>query len=634
MIGIVTKGKFGGAIDVQYVVQGTPEFVVDPESLSFEAIYGNLVAWIDGRPDAAVWLDFFAAGAGVTVNELLAGVSTYLSFRIVVSRRETYLQYAEKLTSTIAIAEGLGYSAVRGTNDHLTITVTPDSTVVLEKYSVVGSVKEVDLVVLEDVGLVSGTQTQIEVAVGDKKSEVVTIASDALQWFRFISTNVSEDIRILLNDVEMPVSSVVIDLQDDKYVTLSNAYGAVDVVYFNAGLYNYDSGDILTLEYVELASPVFTVSDLSFDYGVVDSLDITVVAEEAETTTDIKVNAPLYHETELLIRGRDDYKKTFKLLDARFTDTNGYDTSAAVVDLTYVLDDLTFLTAVQKASYSAQLSTYRPFGVQPPTISDPARVYFEIDISIVLAVTTATVQVQTDVDAIMTSYIKLLAKFVDLQAIENSLEDASYVKVARAVMTVATWTASTHYSRGSYVKAITDTGFDYEATAFSSSVSADILAVGADDILNDEGFTLRKVDDTAIVFKFSKDGGAVTGEDATVSIVSGQTATQVASLIQTVVNAYIGFSATVASPDYIVTAIRLEGGALYRVNTETVTNSTFSVSDFEGRQSSGAEPIWPIVLGDTIVDNDITWTTREKLASPPELAWNEFCTIDTNITIT
>ena len=452
--------------------------MIETTSLSYEAIKADLDAWLDAKPDASAWQDFFESGAGTTLIEAISAMAAFLAFRIVAERRETYLQYAENRSSCIAGAKNLGYSVDRGTNKHLTITVTPSSTVSLSKYAIIGSAKNYDIVLAETTSFNSGVNVQIEVILGNKETEEIAVTSLDLQIFKFESLLVSEDFQVFLNETLLPISNETKDLLNDKYITITNAFGAMDLFYLNTGSYRYDSGDTLTLEYIELIDFDVVESDITFDYGELVSLDSTVAKQSPETVTAIKVNGPLYHETQLLIRGRDDYKKVFKQFNTSFVDTNGEDTSPAVVNLSYVLvvdDVLTLLTSDEKDDYISELSINRPFGVQPPTIEDPNEVNFELDVVVTLK---SAIPTLVDINEIVAEavgiYEKVLGTTVDLSGIEDALNEYSWVKVARITMHAEDWQSSTSYGRGACVL---DTAGDgtvyYECTVAGTSASGE-----------------------------------------------------------------------------------------------------------------------------------------------------------------
>lgn len=411
--------------------------VVDPKDVSFDAIATDFLEYVKSKPDYAKWKDFYESGSGVTITELMAGLATYLRFSMVANRRETYLHYAEHVSSSKAIAQTLGYSAFRGKNPHLRLTVNPTSTQVLKKMDIIGEHQGQDIVALADYTINLGQAVDVDVALGPLKTEDVSIESADLKVFRFTSPNVSDDILLTLNGDALPVSNLIPDLLDNYYVTLSNAMGAVDVMYLNnvAGAANtYNTGDVLQLRYVELSTLVQDHDELDFFYGDIQSVSTLDNFTEHEKVGAIKVNAPLHHETQLTVRSREDYPNLLLLNLPGAVDANSRDVSPAVVSITYVKDDLSLLTEQEKADVLVKLDKYRPFGIDMAGIEDPIQVDAVLDVTLTLKVPFESVgqnQIDTDVDAIMNSYESKLGASLDLEQIEHELEDLGYLKIAR-----------------------------------------------------------------------------------------------------------------------------------------------------------------------------------------------------------
>ncbi len=209
------------------------ENLINSVSLSYSAIKTDLEDYIKSKPDYQAWRDFYESGQGQSFIELIAALGTYIAYQNIIARREAYLVDAKIRSSNIAIAEGLGYPSYRGQNVHLDLTITPDQTISLERYTIIGAVAGYDLVLAEDITLSYGVQTDFEVILGFLKEEDVEVQSSDLNVFRFISEKVSEDYQLFLNEVELPVSKDIINLDKDYYVVLSNGYLSVDAYYIN-----------------------------------------------------------------------------------------------------------------------------------------------------------------------------------------------------------------------------------------------------------------------------------------------------------------------------------------------------------------------------------------------------------------
>jgi len=503
--------------------------VIDPSSLSFEQARQDILDYIEAKLDADKWKDFLIPGTGSTVIDLIAGLSVKLGWNSVVGRREGLMPYARQRSSLLGKAEDLGYSAARGTNVHLTLNVVPVSNITVNKFDALGTVQDVEIIAFENIAMTAGLSYDIEVVLGELKTEELTASGSELNLFQFVSNSVSDDIRIIhvdlsLVEIEVPLSNQILELLNDKYVAISNAFGAVTAMYLNEGAYNYDTGFKLRLEFVELKDVQYSASDLVLDAGGAfdeTSIQTTTVLNTytaPELTESIRINGPLYHETLNVVKGRNDYRKQALTLNAKLVDTNARDESPAVIELTYVTNDGALLSVSEKQDIVSALDSYRPFGVAPPSTTtdpdglvDPVKVEHEMSITITLADTTVSAtQIDNDVTAILATFENILQHVLDLQAIEDSIEDNDYVKIARVSFTSTPWVTGIAKVRGNFVVPTVDNGFIYECT-------------------------------NAV--------GGTTG---------------------------------------------------------------------------GVEPIWPITSGDTIVDNDITWTCRDPEQVPTIIEWNEY----------
>lgn len=632
--------------------------IVDTTSVSYESIRNDLVRYLKTKPDYTRWKDFLESSSGTVLIELMAGLAAFLEYSIIANRRETYLAYAQNRSSVIAGAQTLGYSAYRGRNPVVRIRLLPSVTTTIAIMDVVGTYGDYDLLSLDNYALQAGVYSTIDVVVGNIKEESITIDSNSLQFFRFYSPDVSEDLALYLNDVYVPTVSSIENFTDILsglyYLISSNVFGGIDAIYYNiaslsgtigtadgvttefhgllsppikpgsvilyhnslsfgvddgngvmtgsfidaslsqinyttgeislyylyapgrftidqdnvtlgaypnsylniglhgletgttatvsgsvpTGLtegvtyyvrvrddysiflcdtyahaidtesatgvvtlsavesgsfdvmtsmtlsatynpaYTYSTGDELLLKYVslyrwtedeiagttedlvvstsELTSTVGTIFEGAYD-GITYPLIVTSF-QDKETISSIASKAPIFHETQLVVRGRDDYKKLLQLLIPNCIDANGYDVSTSTVEVTYTRSvytdttyrEMTMLTSEQKADLLTQLDVYRPFGVEQTTISDPIRVDCKLRISLRL-VSGAQVTADT-IEAAIASILSVYEKKLEqslayivvpeyresapvdvyyLPDIEQSIEELSYVKMAR-----------------------------------------------------------------------------------------------------------------------------------------------------------------------------------------------------------
>lgn len=188
---------------------------------------------------------------------------------------------------------------------------------------------------------------------------------------------------------------------------------------------------------------------------------------DVEPISAIKVNAPLYYESQNLVRGRSDFMKIFKGLDSRISDTNYQDITPAVVELTYVRSDSTLgvnqvFNTIQKQNFINDLYTCEALGVPNPVISDPGQVVLYLNHNVYMKYA-GSFPVVNDIDGesgIMSQYNLLLNRQIDIFDIERQIEDLvynniEYVRKCAITIDAPAWQANTAYVRGQFVTPVT-----------------------------------------------------------------------------------------------------------------------------------------------------------------------------------
>ncbi|HEC63770.1 MAG TPA: hypothetical protein ENI23_00585 [bacterium] len=616
--------------------------VFDPSNLSFDANKQTILDFLDARPEGEKFKDFFRdQSAGGLIVELAAGLATYLAYQSTVGRREAYLFHVNNLSSAKAIAQNLAYSSFRGQKDHWEFTVTPNVSQTLTKFSILGNIKDDEIILLESITVNSGVPVVLKVVIGTLTSEDITVPSGASRIFRFTKDKVSEDLRLLLNPspgTEVPLSSLVADLLNDNYVSISNPLGSVDILYLNNGLFIYDTNDLLRLQFVEFDNEIiFTASNIIFDFGTVDSfvLSATETRQIAETIQDIQINAPINNETKFVIRGRDDYKKIFLGLDTAIVSTNGFDASPAVVDLTYVKSDLTFFDASEKSGLISTLEDFRPFGVSPPTISDP----FQVDVSLsvlitILAGSTAPADTVTKVTALVDVNAKTLEQSLDFGLIENQINQLKddigliFIKTTRVTLDSpgSVWTASTVYINRVLIEPTVPNTFFYKLIENIEVkwIPSRVYIVG-DRVVSTSanGFffecTTAGTSDS-IEPTWDTDVGDISTEATGVEWTNigpsiplwianrVHTLADVISPITKFVAPTIRYFKSIANHETIWQAaqVYILSDIVVPISTNGFAYKATAIAG--GGTSDSSEPIFPLTIGAIVVDNEVTWT--------------------------
>lgn len=459
-------------------------FIIDPSSISPTSIESDLQDFIEAQPDAARWKDFFASSVGKQLTKIISGLGTFIVYNVITARRETYLPYASNRSSGVASSGTLGYSTYRGRNAVVELTISPNISSLIPKFSVIGTVKDKDLVILEDVVFNAGVQKTFLAVVGDRLEESLSAATEAPSSFRYSNNNMSQDLKVLLNDEEVQFSERILDLINEKFVIQSNVNGAVNLLYLNLDSFitRYTIGDELKIQYIELHNLSFTLDDIICDIGTIVNSTINSVFQPVETLENIKINAPLFHETQYIIRGRDDYMKIFRLLDSNIIDTSYTDVSAAVVQLTYVTDDLSLFTTFQLNEFITRLMTFRAMGLKPPTVKHPDIVFLNAAININLLNDSGNPS--ADVELIVSDKENKLQQTITFADLEKELEDLSFTKIARIALTSTPWLTKQFYVRGHFVTPTVPNGKIYEMLRFVCSSSSTEPAWGVDPIID------------------------------------------------------------------------------------------------------------------------------------------------------
>jgi hypothetical protein len=651
------------------------KFVIDPSSVDFNEIYADLEAYINSAPEALRWKDNYNNSAGKIIKEIVAGNATFKNLEAILARREAYLMSAENRSSVVGIAQYKGYSVFRGQNARITITLVPDFTGTLEKFSAIGTVKDTDLVLLENTPFISGQPVTIIATIGDVKEEIKTITSDRPNFFRFTRNIVSEDIDLFLNDNRVDFSNKMVDAENEKFVCLSNPFGSVDVFYLNKPSFTvkYGVNDQLKLKFVNLDNRDFELTDVTLSIGAASSMEFTSNYEEEESVEAIKVNAPIYSETQYVIRGREDYIKLFRLLETDVVSTNYVDISPMVVRLYYVRGDDLLYSPSEKAAIIDKLALNRNMGLQPPEIAEAVRCKIQINVAIQTFNISGTLP--QDVSAIVDSYQNTLGVSIDFFDIENQIERFTDVKVARLTVGSTPWVAGQYYEPEQHVSPTVSNGFIYRAKdilRFSANVEPVWPTVVDDTVIDNEliwkcKYLERQCDpinpilpiipprsmwDNAtsysigqIVIPTSLDiyeyemVGFVHKSDAMEptwpALAGGTASSKVGSEVRDNKILWRAIE-LVGSPTAWQATTQYNIGDIVIATDPSASDCVglmFQAVSILGR-TAGSQPTWPITVNDEVIDGTILWECRKEDVSPKKLRNDRYYKIQRTISIT
>ncbi len=602
----------------------TNRMIISPSSVSFNQIKRDYISWASNLPGYDAFRYFYEDEAGDIIMDMCSGLGAYTMYNVLSATEETYLFYTKTRESAIAITGMNSYNVYRGRNDILQVRVVPSRNVSLTKLEPCGLLNGVSVSPLENYTLLQGEPITLKLVVGDVEQEEIVCESAGLANFRFIEPKVSMDVRLLLNNVDVPFSTNVLDMINDYYYIQTNPYGSVDVQYQNNNLLSpmnpYTTGDTLKLLFVKLMNVIYSFpDDVKLDFGVIDDGHVDTVVWSAykspESLVSIQVNGPLYNETRKTIRAREDYPKWLKQLNVDFTDTNSRDVNIPVIylgqkrnipgflDVTYVKYDNSLLSVNERAALiqSMNANGARAHNIPEAEIVDPHIVNTKLNISFIQ-------RSGTDASTWNQDLVDILSKYEDfrgfkknreqklgfdfsLRRLEYDLERLEYVEIARASVATVTWNSNTVYKRGEFILPTTSNGFMFEV--ISNTYTYDML----NNVINNTGLNSGLVEPT---------WNLVSGGYTYSSNIPGWQ----------------------ASTSYAVDDI---------VKTTVPMNRVFKAVQVTGN-SGAVEPTWGVIQNELTTDGGVTWMTIDPIEVDNSLiyktypldaysfkcAWNEY----------
>lgn len=449
---------------------------IDLQSLSITSAFNSIVSYFKSQENNSKWRDLSTGSEGTFLIRLLASIMSTLSYRIVAQSRENYLSTAALTSSNIGIAVNLGYSVFRGSNLKRLVYLVPNGNYTLPKFSVIGSYStDYNILTLDDVELVEGEVTEIRTVVGNIKEETFVAGTSDIKIFSLFTTGISEDYILFKDSEEVPTTKVIKDMTEDKYLVRTNPYSSVDIAYLNTldnAKYKYGTGTEITIRYVELADvPVAPFSSNMFTYGTLSDYVTISNYLPFESVDSIKVNAPLDHETQNLIRSKVDYANRLQQIIPAVTETNFNALTPTYTQITYLKDGFTLLTGSKVYEGSSLENTVRLanteveevdellkkenfFGTPLPDITVPRREVADIVISLALTNKYKNVSdINLDIENILKNYYNsYLNVTFNTYELERIIENLSYVKYARVTFAINKRKVNTDYQLGYVIK--------------------------------------------------------------------------------------------------------------------------------------------------------------------------------------
>jgi hypothetical protein len=626
------------------------QFITSLDSISFNKIKADLINYIKTKPDQAQFEAFFNSATGTTFIELLAGYQTYLSQQTTIARRETYLAYAKNKTSVIGISQSLGYSVDRGHNAKLYLVVQANQSVSLGKWEILGSCKDLDIILLEPIALTINQYYILPVVLGNVNEEDIVVDTSLLKTFRFSSNLVSNDILLFINSLEAPLGNKLVSLVEDKYVTTSNTLGSVDVAYLNrsrdkliwgANLF-YNVGN-----FIEPSTPNGFIYRCGL-YGQVGVVEPTWPTVEGQSTIDNQV---------LWTCHKDYTYNTSDILKLKYIELNNLNFS--------IPEDLTFNYGLLQSTTFSNTSFWTSGSFYPvgdyviPTI--PSLYIYRCDASGISAgsePTWPTIIGNTVVDGTVTwSCVQgnvVSSPFTESEEIESiringplSFANQQLVKsrddYADLFKTLNPLIVDTNYLDISPA-VIELTYVNSDNSLFNSTEKSEILSqlasyrpMGLQPPIISDPIQNNLLLDIIIYIRIS---GTYDLNTLIANILNSYNNTLELSLDLLEIENQIN-SLTNDNGEFFIKAARVT------VNKSTYATATpYIIGKFViptapngymyrcivSGTSSGVEPAWPVIVGDTVIDNTITWECYE-INNLISYKWNEYIINSFNLTV-
>lgn len=425
------------------------------QSLSITSVFNSIVNFFRSSENNTKWRDLSTNSEGSFLIRLLSNVFSAISYRIVAQSRENYFSTAALQSSNIGLSVNLGYSAFRGSNLKRKIKITPTGDYTFPKLSSIGVYNgSYDILVLDDVSLEEGVPVEFDVVVGKVKEETFTCGTSNPKIFSLFVSGISEDYVLYLGSQEVPTTKVIKDMIYDKYLVRTNPFKSVDILYLNNYPnfdYKYGIDSEITIRYVELADvPVVPFEDSMFTYGTLTDYTTISTYLPFESSESMKINAPLDHEIQNIIRSKPDYANRLAELIPAVIDVNYYPLTPTYTLISYLKNDFTLLTPSERELYNELLAKENFFGTPLPDITYPRRDVAKLTIDLALKNKYKNISdIQIDINNLLSNYYDIsLGMSFNTYDLERQIEDLSYVRYARVNYEISERTANTNYQLG------------------------------------------------------------------------------------------------------------------------------------------------------------------------------------------
>lgn len=411
---------------------------IKANSLSYTEIQRDINDFVNALSEDAKlgFKTLFEGTNSQILIELLSAKSSDEIYHIITSRSENLMYYLNRQDSAIAISQNYGYSTYRGNNIKIQITLMPTQTAIIPKMSSIGIAEDYNIIVVEEIKLVAGQEITFDAYIGEVKEQTLIADSEDLLVFRFTNQNISEQIALYLNGTEVPIAKNALQMIDDKYFCVTNAYTGIDAIYLNRNkdfTHRYTNGSQLTLKYIEFNDITLNSIELQSTYGTINNVTQLSGTIKPESVDSIRNKAILYSETQNRIVARDDFAKVFESSNPEIIDATGNDFSNAQVEITYVKNNGQLLTEQEYQAAYDNLSKRRGYGIPMCLLTHPD-IMLNLNIDVILELSEGTsASIPFYVRQVLAKHELKLGELINFGTIENELESYRFVKTARVI---------------------------------------------------------------------------------------------------------------------------------------------------------------------------------------------------------
>ena len=431
------------------------------ESISITSVMDSIKNFFNSQENNSKWTSSIVEGSeGITFIRFISNIFSNISYRLITARRENFISTANLVSGNIGISVNLGYSVFRGNNQKRIITFNPTVDEVIIPLSVIGTYNsDYDIINLTDLTLKPNIQQDIYTVIGKVKTLTFTAGTSNVKMMQLYTEGISEDFLLYMSGKEfpLPTTNAIRELSNDYYLVRTNPYKSVDIIYLNdnpVGEYKYGSENIFTIKYIELADvPTINYTSEMFTYGSLINTKIIELYQPFETIENIKIKAPLAHETQNLIRAKEDFPKRLVEISQNVIKATYKIITPTYSSVTYLKNDNTILTSSEKTHIYEVFDKEEFLGTPSPDIVHPKLENMNLDI---LIKRTDKIKNIADIDVdisniLSTSYKDVLAQTVNTYDIETMLNDLSYVKYARVNFHIDERENNTIYNSGNLI---------------------------------------------------------------------------------------------------------------------------------------------------------------------------------------